>query len=315
MGARPLPIFHHVNAGAVAALSASIALAIVLTRMSILARRNAKLDRLFFALPQATRAVLVKDPIPGAASRGITYLSCRLPDVAQLELQYRENATQLVRLLDGVLQSLLEAALSTGGTVERFAAGGFSVCWGAPLTNENHAAHACAAAARMLNVMQQHNRFPLSDGRSAPQPLSIAIGIASGLAISGVFGKTWSVAGECVTRAEELRLQCATLGFSVVVDAATQASTANGFALLQIGDAANLQFALLGDQGVRVSPKYRALSTFHERIWAALDARAYGDARELINQAKKLSGASAKFYDQLLARIADAPNAAKQNVA
>ncbi|HSZ11406.1 MAG TPA: adenylate/guanylate cyclase domain-containing protein, partial [Rhizomicrobium sp.] len=242
-----MPIFHHVNAGAVAALSASIALLIVLTRMSMLARRNAKLDRLFFALPQATRAVLVKDPMPGAASRGITYLSCRLPDVAQLELQYRENATQLVRLLDGVLQSLLEAALSTGGTVERFAAGGFSACWGAPLTNENHAAHACAAAARMLNVMQQHNRFPLSDGRNAPQPLSIAIGIASGPAISGVFGKTWSVAGECVTRAEELRLQCATLGFSVVVDAATQASTANGFALLQIGDADNSQFALLGD--------------------------------------------------------------------
>jgi adenylate cyclase len=315
LGAQPLPIFHHVNAGAVAALSAAIALLIVLTRMSMLARRNAKLDRLFFALPSAVRAVLVKDVMPDAASRGITYLSCRLPDVAQLEQQYRENASQLVRLLDGILQSLLEAALSTGGTVERFAAGGFSVCWGAPLANENHAAHACAAAARMLSVMQQHNRFPLSDGRNAPRALSIAIGIASGPAISGVFGKTWSVAGECVSRAEELRMQCATLGFSVIVDAATQASTANGFALLQIGAADNLQFALLGDQGMRVSPKYRALSTFHERIWAALDARAYSDARELILQAKKLSGASAKFYDQLLARISDTPNAAKQNVA
>ncbi len=234
--------------------------------------------------------------MPGLApARAITYLSCRLPDVAQLERQYHENATQLVRLLDGVLQSLLEAALSTGGTVERFAAGGFSACWGAPLTNENHAAHACAAAARMLNVMQQHNRFPLSDGRNAPQVLSIAIGIASGPAISGVFGKTWSVAGECVTRAEELRLQCATLGFSaVVVDAATQASTANGFA--RIADRRCRQFTVRSarrSRQPRVSPKYRALSTFHERIWAALDARAYGDARELINQARKfLSGAS-----------------------
>jgi adenylate cyclase len=272
-------------------------------RMALRGRRAARLRRQFFALPPAAHATLVKDPIDGKGdARTITYLSCRLPDTAQLEQKFHAEPARFVRLLDGILQSLTQCVLSTGGTVVDFSANGFSACWNAPLTDINHAAHACSAASRMLSAMQEHNRFPLNDA-NAPQPLTIAIGIATGSAIAGVFSERWSLAGDCVTRAEELHKHCAALGFSALADAATHASTLQSFALLDLYEP-NGTFALLGDQSVRASPKFRALSTFHERIFAAISAHAFTEARELIAQARKLSGASQKLYDGFIARIA-----------
>ena len=146
--------------------------------------------------------------------------------------------------------------------------------------------------------------------------ITIAVGIATGSAIAGVFCERWSLAGDCVARAEELRVRCATLGFSALADAATQASTLQSFALLDLGET-NGTFAFLGDQSTRASPKFRALSTFHERIFAAISAHAFAEARELIAQARKLSGASQKLYDGFIARIAQMENVPtnKQNVA
>ena len=314
--------FLHAPPPAIATFGAALfALAAVVARTVVLSRRRAKLRRLFFALPPAAHDALVKDPMAveaKGAARTITYLSCRLPDAARLERDLHGDPARFVRVLDGLLQSLTQSVLATGGAVIDFGANGFSACWNAPLTDINYAAHACGAAARMLNTMQEHNRFPLNDAKGgAPQSMGIAIGIASGPAIAGVFAQSWSIAGECVARAEELRMRCATLGFSAIADAATQANASTGFALLDISDADDRVFALMGDQSVRASPKFRALSTFNERIFAAISARAFADARELIAQARKLSGASSNFYDHLGARIAqlETTGAAKQNVA
>jgi hypothetical protein len=111
-------------------------------------------------------------------------------------------------------------------------------------------------------------------------------------------------------------VRCAAMGFSALTDAATQANASQGFALLDLGETGGL-YALLGDQSMRASPKFRALSAFHERIFAAIAAHAFGDARDLIAQARKLSGASQKLYDGLAARIAQLESVPinKQNVA
>jgi adenylate cyclase len=309
-----LSAFLHAGLAAMALAAAILIMGTAVAERVILRLvRSARLRRQFFALPSAVRTALVKDPIDVKGdARTITYLSCRLPDAARLEHELHGAPARFVRLIDGILQSLTQSVLATGGTVLEFGANGFSACWNAPLTDINHAAHACAAAARMLSTMQEHNRFPLNDG-DAPQTMTIAIGIATGSAIAGVFGERWSLAGECVSRAEELRLRCATLGFSALADGATQASTSQSFALLDLGEADGA-YALLGDQSTRASPKFRALSTFHERIFAAISAHAFGDARDLIAQARKLSGASQKLYDGFAART-ESVGMNKQNVA
>ena len=83
-----------------------------------------------------------------------------------------------------------------------------------------------------------------------------------------------------------------------------------GFAFLEVDFIAPLPekgpvklYALLGNPVVRASPKFRALSTFHDHIFQALRAQQWEKTRELIDQGRKLSGASQKLYDLHLARI------------
>jgi adenylate cyclase len=55
---------------------------------------------------------------------------------------------------------------------------------------------------------------------------------------------------------------------------------------------------------MRASPKFRALTVFHDHIFQAMRKQQWGMARELIAQCRRLSGASQKMYDLHLSRIA-----------
>ena len=63
-------------------------------------------------------------------------------------------------------------------------------------------------------------------------------------------------------------------------------------------------YAMLGNPVMRASPKFRALATFHDHIFQSLRAQQWQKSRELIEQCRRLSGASQKLYDLHLARIA-----------
>ena len=63
-------------------------------------------------------------------------------------------------------------------------------------------------------------------------------------------------------------------------------------------------FAILGNPLVRASPKFRALATFHDHIFESVRSQQWTKARELIDQCRKLSGASQQLYDLHLARVA-----------
>ena len=69
-------------------------------------------------------------------------------------------------------------------------------------------------------------------------------------------------------------------------------------------DAAIKLYAMLGNPLVRASPKFRALQTFHDHILQSIQAQQWEKARGLIEQCRKLSGASQKLYDLHEARIA-----------
>ena len=53
----------------------------------------------------------------------------------------------------------------------------------------------------------------------------------------------------------------------------------------------------------QASPKLRALKTFHEHIFHALRSQQWAQARDLIGQCRRLSGASQALYDLYLARV------------
>jgi adenylate cyclase len=288
------------------ALYALIAIAVgTAVSLAVYIQRSGKLSRLFLALPRTSRNALIRKPALlklGGETRTITYLSCRVANAPEIEQAFRTRPAQLIRLFEKRLGALYEAVLAHGGTVERFGSAGFAAYWNAPLDDSEHAAHAVAAAVRMMRVIRTQNAMTVVRHEIAAPPMQLAIGLATGPAAAGLFGGVYSVSGACVPRAEELRAACAEYGFTALADAET-AAQAQQFALLEIDrpargtDETSAIHALMGDPGVRASPTFRALATYHDRIFAALDAHDQKEAATLIAQASHLSGASAKLYE------------------
>jgi adenylate cyclase len=149
----------------------------------------------------------------------------------------------------------------------------------------------------------------------ALSPVEIGIGISTGPAIAGGFkahGRTaYSVNGDCAVLAARIQQISGQYGPAVIVGEETRKSSERGFAFLEVDyialgshDEPVKLYAMLGNPVMRASPKFRALATFHDHIFQSLRAQQWQKARELIEQCRKLSGASQKLYDLHLARIA-----------
>ena len=70
-----------------------------------------------------------------------------------------------------------------------------------------------------------------------------------------------------------------------------------------VGESLKL-YALVGNPLMRASPKFRALSTFHDHIFQSYRAKEWGKTKALIEQCRALSGASPQLYDLYMNRIA-----------
>ena len=110
--------------------------------------------------------------------------------------------------------------------------------------------------------------------------------------------------------AERIRTQSGQYGPAIIVSDDTRKAAERGFAFLEVDfiacgprDEPVKLYAMLGNPLVRASPKFRALATFHEHIFQSLRTQQWDKTRELIDQCRKLSGASQKLYDLHLARI------------
>ena len=81
------------------------------------------------------------------------------------------------RLLDPVLQRMMEAVYRYEGTVNQVMGDGIMALFGAPLALEDHAIRACHAALRMQEIIKAHAGEVL---RTEGVPLEIRVGIDSG---------------------------------------------------------------------------------------------------------------------------------------
>jgi adenylate cyclase len=284
--------------------------------MSRLRLRSAFAD----ALPFAVMEKIARNPgllKLGGESRTVTYLSCGIRSFAALSTSFRDDPASFTRLVQRVLTPLMDEVLSHGGAIDRLASDGFTAFWNAPLDDPEHAIHACEAASRMTERLAHINEELTQERRSdgvALAPVEIGIGIATGQAIAGGFrahGRTaYSVNGDCAIVANRVRDLSSQYGPAVIVSETTRKSSERGFAFLEVDYIAAgaheepvKLYAMLGNPVVRASPKFRALMTFHEHIFQSLRTQQWQKTRELIEQCRKLSGASQKVYDLHLARI------------
>jgi len=273
------------------------------------------------SLPRATIEKIARRPslltVEGE-TRTVTYLVCGVRGLAELAAGYREDAAAFTRLMQQVLTPLIDQALAHGGTIDRLTADGFTAFWNAPLDDGEHALHACEAANGM-SIMSSRITEQIAQGRggdaAAPPPVEIGVGLATGQVIAGGFGgygrMGYSVNGDAVVLAQRIQAHSHQYGPSVVAAAATRQAADRAFAWLEVDtiaagalDPPVTLYAMAGNPVMRASPKFRALTVFHNHIFQAIRKQQWGMARELIAQCRRLSGASQKMYDLHLARIA-----------
>ena len=294
-------------------IAASWALALHLARLSL---------RLAFtgSLPDAEVEKIARNPHllkTDGERRDCSYLVCGVRGLAELGACFRDDPATFTRLMRQILSPLMDQVLAHGGTIDRLTADGFAAFWNAPLDDPAHAIHACEAAndmsigsARVNDLLMQQTRV---DGKPLPA-VEIGIGVATGPLIAGAFGGHnrlgYSVHGEAVTLAQRIQALSHQYGPSVIVSDATAKAADRSFAFLEVDtvavgkeDPPVTLFAIVGTTMLKASPKFRALTTFHDHIFQALRKQQWHQARTLIEQCRKLSGASPKLYDLHMGRI------------
>jgi adenylate cyclase len=270
------------------------------------------------SLPRASIEKIARRPellsIEGEA-RTITYLVCGIRGLAGLAASHRDDPRAFTQLMSRVLSPLMDQVLAHGGTIDRLTADGFAAFWNAPLDDAEHALHACEAANGMSVMAARVNEtMATTPSDKVIPPVEIGVGIASGPVIAGGFGGHgrlgYSVNGDAVSLAGQLQALSAQYGPAVIVAEETEKAAARSFAFLEVdniafgeADAPVKLYAMLGNPVARSSPKFRALNTFHEHIFHSLRSQQWDKARALIEQCRKLSGASQGLYDLHLTRI------------
>jgi adenylate cyclase len=253
----------------------------------------------------------------GGENRTVTYLVCGVRGFPELAKSFRDDPVAFTRLLERVFTPLMDEVLSHRGTIERIGSEGFSAFWNAPLDDPEHAIHACEAATGMMEVIARVNEIITHERRidgAALAPVEIGIGLSTGPAIAGGFRThghtTYSAVGECAVLAGRIQALSGTYGPAVIVSEDTRKAAERGFAFLEVdyvalGEGTPVKlYAMLGNPVMRASPKFRALTTFHDHIFQSLRTQQWEKTRELIDQCRKLSGASQKLYDLQLSRVA-----------
>jgi adenylate cyclase len=308
------------------ALSPSIALAITFVTAALLRANSVRSARMrvreAFAdsLPAATIEQIARRPellhLDGV-SRTVTYLRAGVRDFGGLAETFKDDPAAFTRLLQRAVVPLMDVALARGGTIDRLTADGFSAFWNAPLDDPEHAIHACEAANAMMETLARINEVVTHERRNdgvAFPPVEVGIGVSTSPAIAGGFGAhgrtAYSVTGDCAVVASRVQQLSAQYGPAVIVTEDTRKAAERGFAFLEVDYIAAgaheepvKLYAMLGSPVMRASPKFRALLTFHDHIFQSLRTQQWDKAQGLIEQCRKLSGASQKLYDLHLARI------------
>jgi adenylate cyclase len=271
------------------------------------------------SLPRATIEKIARRPellhIEGE-SRIVTYLVCGVRHQQGLADAFKGDAAGFTNMMQRVLTPLIDQALAHGGTIDRLTADGFACFWNAPLDDADHALHACEAANGMAIMSSRvtESLAVLHASKDAPPLVEIGVGVATGPVVAGAFGGAgrlgYSVNGDVVVLAQRVQALSYLYGPALIVADQAKRAAERGFAFLEVDTIAGPDnapvtlHAIMGNPVARASPKFRALTVFHDHIFQAIRKQQWQMARELIAQCRRLSGASQKMYDLHLTRIA-----------
>jgi class 3 adenylate cyclase/tetratricopeptide (TPR) repeat protein len=144
-----------------------------------------------------------------------------------MELLADRDPEEARKLLDPVLEHMMEAVHRYEGTVSNLMGDGIMAIFGAPLAHEDHAVRACYAALRMQESVK---RYAEGVRRAEGVPIQIRVGLNSGEVVVGAIGDDlkmdYTAVGQTVHLASRME-QMATPGSIMMTNDALQ--LAEGF--------------------------------------------------------------------------------------
>lgn len=230
------------------------------------------------------------------------------------------SAEGLIRFLNELFTPLSEVILAERGTIDKFMGDAVMAFWNAPLSDAHHASNACRAALRMQKELDRLNVSWAKEAASrgeASAPVRIGIGLNTGECCVGNVGSPqrfdYSILGDVVNVASRLEEMTKSYGAPIVAGEST-VNAARELAFLEI-DAVKIRgkerseriFALVGDETVAVSGRYRELLTAHGKLRKALAAGDMVGAREALKACRSLAWPeAAPLFEGYAGRLARA---------
>jgi adenylate cyclase len=213
------------------------------------------------------------------------------------------DAEELTRFLNELFTPLSNIILDEEGTIDKFMGDALMAFWNAPLDDFNHPGHACAAALRMVDemaVLNERWRIAAEEAGREYKPVKLGIGLNTGVCCVGNLGSEtrfdYSVIGDNVNVASRLEGQSKTYDLVVIVGEET-AERAPGFAFLELDllkvkgkTEANRIFGLMGDDTVRQSEAFAALTAKHQAFLSKYREMDWDGAEVLLTECEKLGG-------------------------
>lgn len=191
-----------------------------------LAERDRVRDLLDKNVSPEVAAQLLRDGAAlGGELREVTILFADLRGFTTLSEQLA--APELVALLNRYFDRMSPAIEASGGVIDKFVGDAIMALFGAPVAQSDSADRAVAAALAMEAALAALNRELAAEGRA---PLSIGIGINTGLVVAGNIGsqrrRNYSVIGDGVNIAARLQALTRTPEYrtSIILSAATVAA-------------------------------------------------------------------------------------------
>jgi adenylate cyclase len=189
-------------------------------------REKRKIRRLFgqYVSPDVC-AQLVADPSQarlGGQRREMTVLFSDIRGFTTVSERGRPE--DVVRMLNEYFTRMVEVVLRHGGTIDKFVGDMVMAFFGAPLADDNHAAHAVAAALDMTAELEKLNRQWAAEGRMGG--LDIGIGINTGPMIVGNIGSetimSYTVIGDAVNLGSRLESLNKQYGTRIIISGETR---------------------------------------------------------------------------------------------
>lgn len=254
----------------------------------------------------------------GGENRLMTILFCDIRGFTRISEVYKDDPERLTQLVNRVMTPISRVVLEHKGTIDKYMGDALMAFWNAPLDDPDHAQNACECAMKMLEALERVNemleREHQAEGRPF-KPVEIGFGLNTGRVVVGNMGSedrfAYTVLGDAVNISQRIQALSGSYGPAVIVGEETRKAAERHFAFLEV-DYISVKgknepihlYALLGNPLIRTSPKFRALETFHNHIFAAYRTQQWDRALDLIRECRQLSGASQALYDLYESRIA-----------